>query len=526
MNISRALSLGLLALTGMCQAQYASNKVSLYSHISLTEFQSINGNSCWGYVSPSGREYAIMGLDNKVAFVDITNPRTPVVVDTIAHTSNLWGDVKVYGTACYAVTEDFTGIQVMDLSNIDNGDVTLVRTIGSPARNHTIAVDPISGFLYTCGSRNGTGTTTCFSLANPLNPVQVGSNSLTPVYIHEALVVTYTSGTYAGRQIFFGNSEGRGLDIYDVTNKSGVFLIKRIPYANVSYGHQCWISADMRYIYLDDELDEYNYGIPSRTRVFDVSNLSTAFLASTFDSGASSIDHNQYWRDGFLFQANYRSGLRVVDTNDNPLAPRQAGFFDTYIGSDAAEFNGAWSNYPFFPSNTVIVSDIEGGLFVLNVQEATTRTFPAKTFTLLAGSQLGGNLTSLGVSDNNYLQVINDPTTLDAGVEFSGISAIKRLSELKVMFEGAAGRPSLSQILEVRKFSSNSWQSVDSRVAPTDDTPIEVRLTTNASSYVGSDGTVRFRVRWATINDDDPAQDGWPLRTDRAAWTAIPYAAP
>ncbi|HHN78484.1 MAG TPA: hypothetical protein ENK11_07420, partial [Phycisphaerales bacterium] len=32
-----------------------------------------------------------------------------------------------------------------------------------------------------------------------------------------------------------------------------------------------------------------------------------------------------------------------------------------------AQFNGAWSVYPFFPSGTVIVSDIERGLFILDV---------------------------------------------------------------------------------------------------------------------------------------------------------------
>ncbi len=40
-------------------------------------------------------------------------------------------------------------------------------------------------------------------------------------------------------------------------------------------------------------------------------------------------------------------------------------FFDTRPESDAAAFQGAWSNYPFFASCSVVVNDIQRGLFVL-----------------------------------------------------------------------------------------------------------------------------------------------------------------
>jgi hypothetical protein len=56
----------------------------------------------------------------------------------------------------------------------------------------------------------------------------------------------------------------------------------------------------------------------------------------------------------------------VFDGSD-PTNPVEVGFFDTFPNSDSASFNGAWSVYPFFESNTVIVSDIERGLFVFEV---------------------------------------------------------------------------------------------------------------------------------------------------------------
>ena len=40
------------------------------------------------------------------------------------------------------------------------------------------------------------------------------------------------------------------------------------------------------------------------------------------------------------------------------------GFYDTYAGA-ATGFNGAWGAYIFPGSNLIVVSDISGGLFVV-----------------------------------------------------------------------------------------------------------------------------------------------------------------
>ena len=53
----------------------------MLSRVALEDFpgQPIRGNDCWDYVSPSGREYALMGLYNEVAVVEVTSPSDPVV---------------------------------------------------------------------------------------------------------------------------------------------------------------------------------------------------------------------------------------------------------------------------------------------------------------------------------------------------------------------------------------------------------------------------------------------------------------
>jgi len=48
---------------------------------------------------------------------------------------------------------------------------------------------------------------------------------------------------------------------------------------------------------------------------------------------------------------------------------KQVGYFDIYPNDNKSQFNGAWSNYPFFPSGNIILSGIEQGLFVLKFQK-------------------------------------------------------------------------------------------------------------------------------------------------------------
>jgi hypothetical protein len=70
-----------------------------------------------------------------------------------------------------------------------------------------------------------------------------------------------------------------------------------------------------------------------------------------------------------MYQSNYRAGLRIVDVSD-PDAPAEVAHFDTapYL-EDAPGFSGTWSNYPFFPSGTVIVTSVQEGLFILKKRD-------------------------------------------------------------------------------------------------------------------------------------------------------------
>ncbi|MBL4591931.1 MAG: choice-of-anchor B family protein [Phycisphaerales bacterium] len=356
---------------------FDSLNMTLLSHIPLNNFAPLarnGGNDCWGYVSPGGREYAIMGVEGGYGFVDITDPVNPVIVDAVGGPSSLWHDVKVVGQFAYGVSEGGSGIQVMNLSNIDSGSVNLVTnfTGGGYSTTHNIITNEDTGSLWISGANVGNGGLIHIDISNPASPVIDGG--WTNMYVHDAQVATWTRpGIFQGREIAFlasgfsGGFSQTGLRIADVTDPNNPIDIKTVFYPNAGYSHQLWTSHDQKYLYLNDELDEGNGLVPSTTtRIFEISDLANAVFVGTFTTGSASVDHNLYTKGDLIFQANYRSGLRVFDAID-PTAPVEIAYFDTHPENDAASFNGAWSSYPYFPSGNIIISDIERGLFVVRL---------------------------------------------------------------------------------------------------------------------------------------------------------------
>ena len=299
---------------------FDAENVQLRSWLTPGDLGASNGNDCWGYTSPSGREYALMGLNNRMSVVEITNPTNPTIIGSISHTGSTWADIKVYEDVAYVCNESGGGIDVIDLAQVDNGTITLVQrmTTGGLSSVHNIAIDEISGYLYLCGGNINSGRLVAYDLSDPRNPLVAGQMSNGP-YLHDAQIVTYTSGPNFGKQICFGAAGGSGMYVIDVTNKSNMYTLSQSTYSGLSYCHQCWLHNVRQTLYVKDDI---------------------------------------------IYEANYTSGLRILDTTNDSNAPELIGYFDTYPSNDGQSYNGLWSCFPFFDSGTVIGSDIQNGLFI------------------------------------------------------------------------------------------------------------------------------------------------------------------
>ncbi len=355
---------------GVAGSPFGTNNMTVMSWLPLAEFSggASAGNDCWGYTSPSGREYAFIGMSNGTGFAEVTEPGNAQVIGFISGPSSTWRDMKTFNDYLYIVSEGGGGIQVVSLAQIDSGVVTLVgsQTAGGTANSHNVAIDTTSGFLYRCGG--GSNGLRIYDLnVNPISPPQVGTWS--DKYVHDAQIVTYTSGPFAGRQIAFtfggynGGGTQTGVDILDVTNKSAIVPIANVQYPQAAYCHQGWISEDSTTLYALDEQDEINYGLTSRIHIIDISDLEHPVYLGPVTNGNPATTHNCYVRGNRLFMSSYRAGVKVFDITV-PTQPSEIAMMDTYPASDAVGYNGCWSVFPLYPSGTVIASDMQSGLVV------------------------------------------------------------------------------------------------------------------------------------------------------------------
>jgi choice-of-anchor B domain-containing protein len=155
--------------------------------------------------------------------------------------------------------------------------------------------------------------------------------------------------------------------------------LSRTTYNGATYTHQGWVTEDHKYLLLDDELDEQEKTGPAAdqhttTYIVDIQDLEYPVFRGVYKSPVRSIDHNQYIIGGVSYQANYGSGLRMVNVtslaqDDTGAQMKEIGFFDVHPEDDEvggeAEFYGAWSVYPYFQSGNIVVSSIERGIFSL-----------------------------------------------------------------------------------------------------------------------------------------------------------------
>lgn len=347
-----------------------------------------NGNDCWGWTSPSGREYALFGRSNGTAFVEITDPESPIYLGNLPTFNgvSLWRDLKVFNDYVFIVSEASAhGMQVFDLMQLEDvvdPPVTFEHDAhyGLFGNAHNIAINEESGFAYAVGTSTFNGGLHIVDINDPLNPDIAGDFSLDG-YTHDAQIVIYNGPhvEYQGKEIAFAANED-AVTIVDVDDKLNASMLGTATYEDVGYIHQGWLTVDHRFFIVNDELDEIDFGNNTRSYIFDVQDLENPTVLGFFESDNPASDHNLYVKDNLCYQANYRSGLRILNIdNIEEVELYETGFFDTNPESDGVGFDGAWSTYPYFESGNVLISTFSHlfivkpteGVFETSVQEST-----------------------------------------------------------------------------------------------------------------------------------------------------------
>ena len=359
---------------------YSCKGISLEKRLALESMEGTMGNDLWGWTdSETGKEYALMGMSNGTAFVDVSDPQIPrflgrLPTETVA---SLWRDIKVYRDHAYIVADaaGAHGMQVFDLTRLrglsGSAEFSPDMVYDGFEHSHNLAINEETGFAFAVSTDTCSRGLHIMNVQTPNNPMFAGCHDAATTHDTQCVVYRGPDAEHRDREICFSSNENH-VEVVDVTDKSAPVTLSTSTYPQLAYVHQGWLTEDHRYFLLGDELDESNLGLSTRTHVFDVSDLKAPEHLYAHDLGTRATDHNLYVRGNRVFEANYSTGLRVLEFGD--LAEEEIeeiAWFDTYPDNDGPALDGAWSVYPYLPSGTILVSDIRRGLFVLSMEDTS-----------------------------------------------------------------------------------------------------------------------------------------------------------
>jgi len=348
----------LLVLAGIISGQFLSaQNLQLRSNLSYGSTALAN---IGGYTDTLDNEYALVGTEEGLDIVDVTDPDNPAIVFSVPGPTNTWREVKTYRKYAYVTTEGGGGLTVVDLSllpaNISYQQYTGDGIIsGQLSSIHALHCDTAMGFLYLYGSNIGQGHTLFLDLRDPWNPVYAGEYIFpgggNDSYVHDGYVendTMYEGHIYPG---FFA--------VVDVTNKANPLLLATQT-TPTAFTHNTWLSDDHKTLFTTDE-NNYSF-----LGAFDISDLSNIREISRFQTaaGTGAVVHNTHILNDYAVTSWYKEGVVITDVS-RPANPIEVGKYDTYAQGSGTGQVGCWGVYPYLPSGTVVASDMVNGLYVL-----------------------------------------------------------------------------------------------------------------------------------------------------------------
>lgn len=467
------------------------DRVDLLAHIpfSAVSRQPSAGNDVWGFQDlNTGREYVIAGFNRGTAVFDVTDPEAPGEVGFIDGQTAAWRDIKIYQhfdsaasrwrAYAYVTTDGSSdGLFVIDLSGLPHSvsRVSYPSQFSSAHNVYSTSTDFSTGLpltpnphLIVAGSGLNVGQYRAYGLGNPSAPQFVPGSGIANVfqdngndqtYMHDAASLLITdqrkdtqclnAGTYCELLLDFNEERVAIWDITDLTDPRHLNA-GNPEYAQRGYVHSGWWTEDRQFMFVHDELDEQRSVLNTTLRIFSLANLNNPQLVGTWTGPTRAIDHNGFVRGNRYYMSNYTRGLTILDIT-NPASPTVAGSLDTYPFSDNAGFSGAWGVYPFLPSGTIAISDMNSGVYLARDRSRDTNAgsvaFEAASYAVAEG-QLGqfsvarsGNSTgavSVDVEIVNATASASDYALVTATLSWPDGDASARTIDLTAVTDGTS----------------------------------------------------------------------------------------
>lgn len=377
---------GLWALCGLGLAQgeevdmlNLSEVAFVPNDLMLTE--KVNDIAAW-YDEVFNESYLLVGCENGTALFKMMTDGMPVYMGKMATAtvSSLWRDIKVIHNHAYVVSEaPMHGTQILDLTALHAWsplnaaqDWFPDAVLPGPSVAHNAVAFEEESVLILVGSDWFGGGAAIFDVQNPEAPQLLGGASEWG-YIHDAQALKYNGPDeeHLGKLVLF-TAGPSGFNILDISDPADVTSIGSASYDTPHYGHQVWVPETHDHAFFGDELDELNEGGATRTVVFDLTDLDAPIVVEMFEASVNATDHNQYNHGEWLFQSNYKAGLRML-SDAWPSLPilEERGHFDPLDDGNEPGFQGAWSHVMLPEEGVLAYTSIEQGLWVVKPQFAT-----------------------------------------------------------------------------------------------------------------------------------------------------------
>jgi choice-of-anchor B domain-containing protein len=365
------------------------------------------GSSVWGWVSPKGRQIALIGQHTGTAFVEISKKGKMSYLGRLPTQDPIgssWREIRILNDLAIIGSEAVDhNVQIFDMNKVANVKADSPVTFNTETdlvglfdelpigRAHNIVIDWDNEYAIAVGAQPVSQVCKAgleyIDLSDPSNPTKPGC-AASDGYTHDAQCVNYNGPDkrYKGRNICVAYNED-SVTIWDSTNKANSTMLSRLEYPGATYTHQgWWLERNWHeFILFNDELDEYygvvESGIPI-THIMDLSDLENPVYTGFFENtDHKAVDHNLYIEKGIMFQSNYGAGVWVTDVKSIKKHPdgskvKKLAFFDMHPEDDAAggslEFVGSWGNFQF-PSGFIVANTFERGAYVLRVAKGPGR---------------------------------------------------------------------------------------------------------------------------------------------------------
>jgi len=322
-------------------------------------------NEIWGYATEDA-EYAIIGSTMGTHFIDVTDPNNineVAFVEGAATGINIvHRDYHDYNGYLYMVCQEGPStLQIADLSYLPDSVHIVYDSNALIKGAHNIFIDEATAKLYAMDVYPASGSfigLRILSLEDPENPTLITDKHIGSD-VHDIFVRNDTA--------FLNRGWNSSLEVYDFADTENPVLLGSLDtYEGQGYNHSGYLSEDGNTYVMGDE----THGSP--VKILDVSDLSDMTIIATMSSevASSSIPHNQLIKGNLIYSSYYYDGVYVWDFSD-PLNPELVGFYDTSTIPNGNGFFGCWGVYPFLPSGSILASDMQNGLFVLQMDEAT-----------------------------------------------------------------------------------------------------------------------------------------------------------